>query len=151
MKPGGVVFDAAWRRNCHIRTISKREGEELIDFHYLSQWPKQVQITFGLMRRPRKLLGVITYSQPSNSLRAQFGENTWELSRLILWDDIPKNGESFFIGGTIRYIKREYSSVRTLIAFADPEEGHSGIVYKASNWAEKQHPSKKLFVYQLLV
>ncbi len=152
MKPKGPVFDAEWRRDCCIRTINKREGEELIDLHYLSQWPKQIQITFGLIRQKRKkLLGVITYSQPSNLLRERFGENTWELSRLILWDEIPKNGESFFIGGTIRYIKKEYSSIRTLITFADPKEGHSGIVYKASNWKEEEHSSKRLFVYKILV
>ncbi len=148
MKPIGPIFDAEWRRSCSVTVVAKRLTESLIKFHYLSKWPKQVQITFGL-RRKTKLLGAITYSQPVNELKNRFGENVWELSRLVLWDEIPKNGESFFIGASIRYIKKRYPSVKLLIAFADPSQGHSGIVYKASNWKEEEHLTKKLFVYKL--
>lgn len=147
MKPAGPLFDSEWRRESSVLAIPKRLAEGLIKFHYLSRWPKLTQITFGLKRR--KLIGVITYSLPVNELKSRFGENTWELSRLVLWDEIPKNGESFFIGASIRYIKRWYPSVKTLIAFADPKEGHSGIVYKASNWKEEEHSSKRLYVYNM--
>ncbi len=116
--------------------------------HYLHEWPKNIQIAFGLKRKG-KLIGVITYSTIVNELKSRFGEKAWELSRLIIIDRVPTNAESFFIAATIRYIKQHYKSLDRLISFADPKYGHKGTVYKASNWKQVTHSSKNLFVYEL--
>lgn len=149
MRPDGPIFDKNWRESCKVTTVSIKNTEELIKQHYLSMFPKQVQICFGLKRK-EKIIGVITFSQPVRELINRFGDSTWELSRLYIIDKVPKNAESFFIGAAIRYIKKEYKSIRTLISFADPSYGHSGIVYKASNWKQVEHASKNLFVYNLV-
>jgi hypothetical protein len=60
-------------------------------------------------------------------------EDYRELSRLVFYDDVPKNSESQFIGWCIRWMKK-YTGVRALISFSDPKYGHKGIVYRASNW-----------------
>lgn len=52
-----------------------------------------------------------------------------ELMRLVLLDKVPSNSESKFIGWCIRYLKKN-----TDLVFADPKFGHSGTIYKASNW-----------------
>jgi len=56
-----------------------------------------------------------------------------ELMRLVLLDEVPKNSESKFIAWCIRWLKKNTNLVG-LISFADPKFGHSGIIYKASNW-----------------
>src|SRR6185312_14128570 len=96
MKPGGPVFDRRWRESCQVGPVSKTKIGRLIAQHYLHQWPKEVQLAFGLTRRGR-LIGVITYSAVVGEVRVRFGPEVWELSRLIIVDDVPTNAESFFI------------------------------------------------------
>ena len=148
MKPKGPLFDRVWRLACTIKRVNKRKVDHMIRSHYIGQWPSSHILVLGLYRGS-KLLGVVTYSTVHRSMQQRFGQETWELSRLWIDDSVPKNAETFFIGRSIRYIKRNHRNLKTLISFADPEAGHSGTIYKASNWTEQSHPSKHLFSYQL--
>jgi len=56
-----------------------------------------------------------------------------ELKRLCCIDDTPKNTESYFIGWTIRYLKK-IKSIKTIISYADMTYNHAGTIYKASNF-----------------
>ena len=56
-----------------------------------------------------------------------------ELRRLCCIDDTPKNTESYFIGSTLRWLKKN-TTIKTVISYADPEYGHEGIIYRASNF-----------------
>jgi|TARA_Y100000114_G_scaffold60183_1_gene55162 hypothetical protein len=91
---------------------------------------------FGLFDN-KNLIGVIMYGQIAMA-------NVWkkyvkkendliELRRLCCIDDTPKNTESYFIGFTLRWLKKNttYSKV---ISYADKNYNHIGIVYKASNF-----------------
>lgn len=56
-----------------------------------------------------------------------------ELRRLCCVDDTPKNTESFFIGKTLKWLKKN-TDVKTIISYADETYGHKGIVYMATNF-----------------
>lgn len=56
-----------------------------------------------------------------------------ELSRLVFYDDVPKNSESQFVSWCIRWLKNN-TELLGLISFADPVQGHRGTIYQASNW-----------------
>jgi hypothetical protein len=56
-----------------------------------------------------------------------------ELRRLCCIDDTPRNTESFFIGKALRWLQLN-TDIKTVVSYADPEYGHSGVVYKASNF-----------------
>ena len=56
-----------------------------------------------------------------------------ELRRLCCIDDTPKNTESFFIGATLRWLKRN-TPHRIVVSYADAEYGHTGTMYRASNF-----------------
>ncbi len=56
-----------------------------------------------------------------------------ELRRLCCVDDTPKNAESFLIGRSLRQLKKDWG-VGKVISYADKEHGHTGIIYKASNF-----------------
>lgn len=56
-----------------------------------------------------------------------------ELRRLCCVDKTPKNTESFFIGNTLRWLKNN-TQIKTVVSYADMEQDHTGIIYKASNF-----------------
>jgi hypothetical protein len=56
-----------------------------------------------------------------------------ELRRLCCVDDTPKNTESFFIGKTLKWLKKN-TSIKIVVSYADAEHGHQGTIYKASNF-----------------
>ena len=60
--------------------------------------------------------------------------NVVELRRLCCIDDTLKNTESYFIGRTLRWLKQN-TQVKVVVSYADPEYGHSGTIYKASNFS----------------
>jgi len=60
-------------------------------------------------------------------------KNVIELRRLCCIDDTPKNTESFFIGRALRLLKKDWGN-GIVVSYADKEYGHSGVIYKASNF-----------------
>jgi len=56
-----------------------------------------------------------------------------ELRRLCCIDDTPKNTESYFIGSTLRWLKKN-TSLKRVISYADTTYNHEGTIYKASNF-----------------
>jgi len=56
-----------------------------------------------------------------------------ELRRLACIDDTKKNTESYFIGGTLRWMKK-HTKYKRVISYADETHGHTGVVYKATNF-----------------
>jgi hypothetical protein len=54
------------------------------------------------------------------------------LSRLVIHPSVPKNGCSFLLARSVRLIDRKRWPC--LVTYADDWRGHSGAIYKASNW-----------------
>lgn len=78
------------------------------------------------------LIGVICYGEPAMRFQKACYKADIELRRLCCVDDTPKNTESFFIGSTLKKLKKMgYSKVLSL---ADPRFNHTGLVYRASNF-----------------
>ena len=79
--------------------------------------------------------GVICYGTPSSApLRrgiagAENAGNVVELTRLWVCDSVPRNGESYLIGRTLKHAGKEI-----VVSFAEIQQGHVGTVYQATNW-----------------
>lgn len=70
-----------------------------------------------------------------------------ELKRLCCIDNTPKNTESFFIGKTLKWLKRN-TSIKTIISYADSNYNHEGTIYKATNFEYKGLTQKtKVILY----
>lgn len=69
---------------------------------------------------------------------AEKREDIIELRRLCCIDDTPKNTESYFIGRTLKWLKKN-TSIKKVISYADNTYNHRGIIYQASNF---QHLGK---------
>lgn len=133
--PCSAVFDGSWRKVCSIRPCSITEADEFIRAHYLKKRPAIVLLCL-LMECEGYPVGCIVYSAPPREADKRYGGKTWELARLYLLDEIPKNAETWLIGKSVRYIKRENPEVKFLLSYADPSVGHEGTIYKAANWKQ---------------
>jgi hypothetical protein len=72
---------------------------------------------------------------PSLQINKRYGCVCWELARLWLLDEMPKNSETWFVAKTIMLVKKQFPHVEGIVSFADPSMGHSGTIYKAGNWS----------------
>lgn len=124
------------RDKYYIRGITYKEAMGIVvEKHYLHR-KAPCSFSFGLIDRyTEEIKGVITYGTPASSTlrKGICGEeekdNVIELTRLYIDDDVPKNGESFLIGNTLKLIDKE-----VVVSFAEIQQGHLGIVYQATNW-----------------
>jgi len=86
--------------------------------------------------------GVIVYGQPSPPIQKHAFRDRdfqlFELSRLVI-QTRQKNAASFLVGNSLKMLPAPCS----VVSYADSEQGHSGIVYQATNWiytgATKSH------------
>lgn len=119
----------------------------LAPFHYLKTAPHSM-LRYGLFIN-ESLVGCCTFGKGTNkSLSLKMGGPTLELTRLCLVDWLPKNTASFFLSKVIKLLKKERPDIHYLVAFADPNVGHTGSVYKASNW-KFEYQCPKDYMYQL--
>ncbi|WP_043737484.1 Mom family adenine methylcarbamoylation protein [Nocardia asiatica] len=169
--PPPVRYSQRWRsRLCSPATTGRfdphRYGVDFLEtgaarrfitaHHYTRTFP-QVRYSLGMwdLSAPDtpRLVGVLTLSNGSNVLTLTNAfpglvpyEQSLVLSRLILDDSVPANGESWFTAQSLRLAADE--GLRGVVAFSDPSEywqvrngrrervkrGHHGGVYQASNF-----------------
>lgn len=117
-----------------IRLVTYKTAMDIVvDKHYLHR-KAPCSVAFGLFYG-EDIKGVICYGTPSSaSLRRGIaGEdnrfNVVELTRLWVDDSVPRNGESYLIGNTIKHCGKEI-----VVSYSEPQHGHIGIVYQASNF-----------------
>lgn len=116
----------------HNDNIIDEETKDFIArWHYSkSSRSQQQKHVFKLVDKSNRLVGVAIYGKP---MSRHHTKETLELRRLCLIDDTPRNTESFFIGKTLRWLGKN-TSYSQVISFADPNHGHLGTIYKASNF-----------------
>jgi hypothetical protein len=117
-----------------IKPIPNKLAQEVVvKEHYLHR-KAPCSFAFGLFLEDA-LYGVIMYGTPSSApLRRgiaglENASNVIELTRLWIDDRVPKNGESYLIGRTLKLLNKEI-----VVSFADASQNHIGIVYQATNW-----------------
>ena len=102
----------------------------VISWHYSHSMPAS-KVCFGLYRG-EDLIGVAVYGDPAMRHQATCYACDIELRRLCIIDDTPKNAESRFIGLTLKALRKK--GFKAVLSLADPEHGHQGAIYRASNF-----------------
>jgi hypothetical protein len=112
--------------------------------HYSGSLPA-TRWRFGLYRAG-DLVGVAVFSVPTNpkALRPLPGDadSSTELGRFVLLDDVPGNGETWFLGRCFEALR--HKGLTGVVSFSDPVErtsasgarvfpGHVGTIYQAHN------------------
>jgi hypothetical protein len=117
----------------------------VLKHHYSGRYPA-ARWRFGLFRGG-VLMGVAVFSHPCNDrvLTAVFPgrpTDSVELGRFVLLDEVPGNGETWFLGRCFALLRRE--GLAGVVAFSDPGRrlnrlgvtvfgGHVGTIYQAHN------------------
>jgi hypothetical protein len=168
VRPGGLVTDTAmacqrWRegRDAYrppdepIRTLDyevaplegNAEAKAFVVAHHYSRSYPAARRRFGLYRGG-DLVGVAVFSVPCNGavLRRAFpgvpDDATTELGRFVVLDDVPGNGETWFLARAFDLLRRE--GFAGVLSFSDPlpraaadgrlvTPGHVGTIYQAFN------------------
>lgn len=126
-------FNSDWRAISRMRECSVTEVDTFLSMHYLQCRPAVVVLCLMLMCKETPA-GAVVYALPPPECFTRYGGLTWELARLYLLQQIPRNAETWLIGKSVRYIQRNRRDVHCLVSYADPAAGHSGTIYKAANW-----------------
>lgn len=151
-RPSGEVIDPS---AYGVEMIpDDRSARAFVERHHYSGSYPAARLRVGLYRSRRwvvpELVGVAVFSVPTHQgfvpcwtggLSPHEGV---ELGRLVLLDDVPGNGESWFVARAFRMLRREIPSIRAVVSCSDPLErltasgelvcpGHVGVVYQALN------------------
>lgn len=104
------------------------------EWHYSKSAKSMKQTNVFELYNNDTLIGVAIFGQPcGRNVESTYGKGIVELRRFCLIDNTPKNAESWFLSKCIKYLKR-HTFVTGIISYSDPNFGHLGIIYKASNF-----------------
>ncbi len=92
--------------------------------HYAHRVPV-IQYSFGLFKY-KKLIGICTFGLSGN----RYLNNYIELNRLIVEDGEKKNVTSILVSKSLKLLPKP----NIIISYADPNQGHVGYIYQATNW-----------------
>ena len=124
------------KKDFYVKRIEYKIAMDIvIEKHYLHR-KCPCSYAFGLFRNGSETpVGVVVYGvSPSSTLLKgicgpEEAKNVYELNRLWVEDEVPKNGESFLISNTLSLLNKEI-----IVSFADTSQQHIGIVYQACNF-----------------
>lgn len=111
--------------------------------HYAKGAPNTGTYIHGLFRSNcwplvADIMGAALWIPPTRTAAESVAGDDWQgvlcLSRLVIHPDVPTNGASFLLGRSMQMIDRDRWPY--LLTYADTGQGHTGAIYKATNWTE---------------
>lgn len=123
----------------NLQLIPKRVALSCMErWHYLRGKNFIASFSFGVFYNTC-LYGCISFGPPSawETVYGIFGNKDqggiFEIKRLALSDLLPKNSESRVISIGIKLLRKS-TTVRAIITYADSAVGHTGTIYRATNF-----------------
>ena len=126
------------------RIPDDKTAKDFVVFHHYAATYPAARFRYGLYRHGR-LVGVAVYGHPCQDriltdLFPGKATDSTELSRFILLDEVPGNGETWFLARTFEFLRREHQI--GVLSFSDPMPrttlegrtiffGHLGTIYQA--------------------
>ena len=136
--PDGGLRARDWR----VDTCSHEQAQTLVAReHYARGSLKSFVYRHGLYRVeewPMIVRGCALWIPPTRtaalaSFRDLDPDRVLVLHRLAVEADVPTNGASFLMGRSIRLIEED-GRFDGLVTYADERVGHTGAIYRATNW-----------------
>lgn len=133
-----------------IQIPANMTHEWLLYKHYARRIPS-ISYAFGCYI-DGKIEGIATFGFPPNyeynNGKCVFGDDlkitTLELNRLCMNDGLPKNTLSQFLSKCFKLLPKPLC----IVSYSDPNNGHSGYIYQATNWiytGESTEKTKYIF------
>ena len=125
-----------------VRPIHISTARILVEkFHYSKGATNTAVYTHGLFLKGEdffdvQCLGVAWWLPPTKNAAIATFDGQWRkvlsLTRLAINPNVPKNAASFLLSKSMKLIDRE--KWHCLVTYADTWRGHTGAIYKATNW-----------------
>lgn len=134
-----------------VREISKAVARDFIEKHHYTHKFSSTRYALGIFYLEEsghmffagdneQLIGCMTYGHPVSNRTVDSIvddialDEVLELTRLVCLDGYGKNLESYAIGQSFEWLKKNDKRVKVLVSYADPEQTHTGGIYRATNW-----------------
>jgi hypothetical protein len=127
------------RKDWYVDDAPLAEAQRMVrEYHYSKGGSNTAVYTHGLYERTTgTLYGVAWWLPPTRVACESVNKEQWRkvlsLTRLVAHPDVPRNACSFLIAESVKRIKADGRFV-SLVTYADESQGHTGAIYKASNW-----------------
>lgn len=125
--------------NYEVKRMGCLEGRSYIVENHYSRGCHGRPMCWGLYDKDDVVNGVIAFATPSSEYTRsflfgpQYKDKVTELHRMHIRDNHEKNLNTWFIARALDGIKEYRPNIVAVLSFADPNEGHLGTVYQASN------------------
>lgn len=149
-RPAGEPIDPT---SYGVEPIAEKLAKGFVCRHHYSASFPAARFRVGLFHTvpffAPKLVGVAVFSVPPSQAvipkwTGLLPHQGVELGRFVLLDDVPANGESWFLARALRLLSQSLSDVRAVLSFSDPMPrkaengrlvmpGHVGTIYQASS------------------
>ncbi len=122
-----------------VRPCSPSDARALVAAQHYAKGGSNTGVYFhGLYRVGLpSLMGVAWWMPPTRVCAESVNLTQWRkvlaLTRLVVLAEVPQNGASFLLAASIRAIRKDGRFV-SLVTYADESQGHTGAIYRASNW-----------------
>lgn len=129
------------RKEWDVRPISLSTAQAMTaQHHYSKGGANTATYCHGLFRAggfwEADCKGIAWWIPPTRGAAEATYPQRWEgvlaLSRLVVLGEVPANGASFLLSRSMKLIDR--SRWPCLVTYADTWRGHTGAIYKATNW-----------------
>lgn len=137
----------------NIKEISKKEALLMIQkYHYSNTLPKINKHFIGFYL-DNNLVGVVTLgwgTRPLHTIKRIFPsldtKDYFEIGRMCMTDDMPRNSESQMLSQLVKWIKTNYPEIKILFTWADGMLGKVGYVYQASNFIYAGYSTGEMYM-----
>ena len=127
-------------KDLHVAPIASADARRFVrEHHYSGKVTQNSQLHLGAFLDGR-LVGVGQFGPPLDRakviglVRDTPWNSMFELNRLVLIDDTPRNSESRFLAMSIRLIKIYAPHIQWVLSYADGTQCGDGTIYRASGF-----------------
>lgn len=130
-------------KNYYVEKIDANIGREIVKkYHYSKKVVPNSKLHLGIFKlETNKLVGCLQYGPPMNPkstpnsiLEGSSSFDMFELNRMVLDDEQPRNSESQAISLCNKWLRQNMPEIKYLLSFSDGKEGNVGYIYQATNW-----------------
>lgn len=107
----------------------------VMKWHYSKAMPSGKLVKFGVWE-DGKFIGAVIYGRGTNrNIGRQYELDQFEVCELVrVALTKHKTPVSQIVAESLRMLKDSNEGLRLVVSYADPDQGHSGGIYKAGNW-----------------
>ena len=104
-------------------------------WHYSKTMPVGKLLKIGVWEDDKYIGAVLFGNGANNHIGCPYDLSQFEVCELVRIALTKHNAPvSQIVKASIKFLRCQSPGIRLVVSYADPEQGHTGVVYQASNW-----------------